>query len=262
MNAPIDNELHSPIWQRRERAITALAGLHDTTTITLLVHCLARDTSHRVRSAAQQVLVQAGSVSIQPLIDRWVSSLVLRDWQDEPDPERENRMRHRLLQTLALLGAAAVDAMVPLLNHTDWAVQSDTAQFLGFVKDHRTEQALVQVLTHDTSLAVQLSAAAALERFSSSYTLDFVRQWYRMRHVSAKQILSTKLLEYLSYGETDPRLMERLEALAQRHRLSGLKVVHAYWNADNPRLAIMDKECMLSPQECTLLEELYQYMSE
>jgi hypothetical protein len=135
--AQIRSQLRSPIWQRRELAAKQLADARDPTSTTLLVYTLAYDSSQRVRTAAQLSLVSIGAPAVQPLITALVSSLVLRDWQDEPHPDRAIALRQRLKDTLVLLGKDAHTPVQALLTHDDWAVQEEAQKILTQLQAHQ-----------------------------------------------------------------------------------------------------------------------------
>jgi len=89
----------------------------------------------------------------QDLTQQLADSLSGRDWEDSILEEAMN-YRKEIVQQLVKLGEYAVDPLVDLLNHSDWAVRDDAAIILGYIKSQLAIKPLLTILENDDSLSV------------------------------------------------------------------------------------------------------------
>jgi hypothetical protein len=211
----------------------------------------------------QQMTTAAQGSSYEPLeflIGDLVHSLVMRDWDDEPDPEKAIDKRKQIMRRIVRIGEASIAPLVKLLQHSDWAVRTNAALMLGHIKDVRAVESLLEAMMKDESKTVKLSAASALERIGTQEVLEAVREWYHDAGISVKQQVQQKLDEYLIYGETDVALMSRIIDLARSKEVTPHQIVSSWLlsNLAKPRDPAALGGVNLSPEERAYLEEPYQ----
>jgi hypothetical protein len=148
-----------------------------------------------------------------------VASLCGREWEDLNDDQPMNFRREKV-QELVRLGEYAVDPLIDLLGHPDWAIRSDAAIILGYMGNPLAIQPLLAIMENDESLSVKLSSASVLERINVPEFEEITTTWYRKNQISAQQRVSVKMDEFLTYGETDAVLLDRARQLADRKNVT------------------------------------------
>ncbi len=173
------------------------------------------------------------------LIKHFVSSLVMRDWEDDPD------YRKSLVWEIVKIGEPAVIRLVELLEHPDWAVRRNAVSMLGRIGSAEIMTLLLEVVLQDESTSVRLDAVSALER----------------------------MLERINPEETVPELMKPVAELARSKEASSKEIFkswlwHQRTNAVCERGAMQERDRVfmretlgiisLSPDEQSHLKDRYQ----
>jgi hypothetical protein len=191
------------------------------------------------------------------LIDELIASQAGRDWEDNLDDSQTTGLRKSFMQEIVKQGAQSVVPLLNNLSNADWAVRDDMAMMLGFIKDPKAVEPLMALMNMDESLSVRMSAAAALERIGISESYQAAKQWYIANNVSARRRVSQKLAEWLLFGETDHKLMERITQVASSRNTTSEKVIQAWsihQGVENPPKTTPAWTFRLSPEECAYLE--------
>ncbi len=201
------------------------------------------------------------------LLQRLVVSLSVRDWEDSHLDQAMSE-RKSLMTQVVCIGASAINPLVALLSHPDWAVRGDAALMLGHIKSVVAVQPLLATMSDDDNIIVRRSAASALERIGTHEAVQATRSWYGRNGISAQARVQQKIGEYLIYGETDAMLVWRANELAGRKgvALSDIFSARLFLLAEKPPLApemeaLLRKDLgiiELTPQDCAYLDEMYQ----
>lgn len=125
--------------------------------------------------------------SLHALFRVWVMSVVGRDYNDEPDPDRAIHLRQEYKQRVVAYGATAVELLLDLCQHEDWLMRSEVAEALGEIGDVQAIPTLLDLMHHDDSLSVQISAASALDKLGNAAVISQVDTWYREQGIRRAQ---------------------------------------------------------------------------
>jgi hypothetical protein len=194
---------------------------------------------------------------VDHLIEELIISQAGRDWEDNLDESQTTGLRKSLMQKIVDYGEKSVAPLLKNLPHEDWAVRDDIAMMLGFIKDPKALAPLMVMMNTDESQSVRMSAATALERIGISEAYQAATQWYIANNISAKQRVSHKLGEWLLFGKTDPKLMDRVSQLASSRDTTSEKVITAwslFQGIMNPPSIVPVWTFRLSSDECAYLE--------
>ena len=197
----------------------------------------------------------------ETLTGQLAASLGGRDWEDSYlDEALDNRKK--IVQQLVKLGEHAVNPLVRLLNHSDWAVRDDAAIVLGYIKSPLAIKPLLTIMENDESISVRLSAASALDKNNTLETVEATTAWYRKNQISAQKRVDFKINEYLLYGETDATLLYRAGQLANRKNVPARTILeskhHLSLSQSSSREAAITKRLELvelSEEDVAYLEE-------
>ncbi len=103
------------------------------------------------------------AVLAKSLLRQFVASQSLRDWEDSCVNQAMDE-RKALSERVVSIGAPAVDPLIELLAHSDWAVRDDAVTMLGQLQSAGAIKPLLALQNGEESEAVQGSIRTALQR--------------------------------------------------------------------------------------------------
>jgi HEAT repeat protein len=101
----------------------------------------------------------------------FLNYILERDWLD--DTTVISALRNEIVRR----GELAVNPLLALLTHSDWAVRDDVARMLGYLGDIRAVDALLVAMMKDENEIVQKSAVEALLRIGTPKALALVNTY-------------------------------------------------------------------------------------
>lgn len=109
--------------------------------------------------------------AVSNLIEMFLNFILERDWLDD------TTVIPALRREIVRRGEFAVNPLLVLLTHSDWAVRDDVARMLGYIGDIRAVDALLVAMMKDENETVQKSAAEALLRIGTPKAVALVNTY-------------------------------------------------------------------------------------